>query len=181
MDLAALRSLLGLPDDADEAAILKAIADTKRQAGQVAALTEQLTTAKLAAEAAATPDPKAWVPVAVHQEALAALRTRSATADATELAALIEGGLKAGQIPGQATADWLRAQGPAAVRAYLEGAPAIAALKTTQTGGHTPAGADGAKPKDLAKEELAVCTQMGLDPAAYLATRTVLFPTEARV
>jgi phage I-like protein len=180
MDLAALRSLLGLPDDADEAAILKAIADTKSQAGQVAALTEQLTTAKLAAEAAATPDPKAWVPVAVHQEALAALRTRSATADATELAALIEGGLKAGQIPGQATADWLRRQGPAAVRAYLEGAPAIAALKTTQTGGHTPAGADGAKPKDLAEEELAVCTQMGLDPAAYLATRTVLFPSEAR-
>ena len=81
----------------------------------------------------------------------------------------------------QATAEWLRAQGHAAVRAYLEGAPVLAALKTTQTGGHTPAGADGAKPKAMSEEEVAVCKQMGLEPDAYLATRTVLFPTEARV
>jgi phage I-like protein len=67
------------------------------------------------------------------------------------------------------------------VRAYLEGAPAIAALKTAQTGGHTPAGAGGDKAKAMTDEEVAVCKQMGLEPDAYLATRTVLFPTEARV
>lgn len=172
MDLAALRSLLGLPDDADEAAILKAITDLKSQANEAASLTEQVASLKQAA----TPDPQAWVPAAVHAEAIAALKAATLTADAGALDALIEQGMATGQIPGQATADWLRGLGLDAAREYLKDAPGIAALKGTQTQGHAPAGAAGDANPKLADEELAVCKQMGLDPAAYLKTRTDLFP-----
>jgi phage I-like protein len=172
MDLAAVRSLLGLPDDADEAAILQAITELKGEADEVASLTEQIAALKQTA----TPDPKEWVPAAVHAEAIAALKAATATADAGALDTLIEQGMAAGKIPGQSTAEWLRGQGMAAAREYLKDAPGIAALKSTQTQGQAPAGAAGDSHPKLAAEELAVCKQMGIDHAAYLNTRTELFP-----
>ncbi len=172
MPLAALRSLLALADDADEAAVTEAVTALKTKAGEVAALTEQLA----ALRAGSAPDPAQWVPVAVHHEALAALRGLQSQSASGELAALIERGLAQGQIPGAATAEWLRAQGLAATRAYLDGAPAIAALiRGTQTGGRSP-DADPQTP-ELADEELAVLAQMGVDREAYLKTRATLFPT----
>lgn len=137
MDLAALRSLLGLPDDADLAAIQQAVTALKTQADQVAPLTEQV--AALKAAPPATPDPAAFVPLAVHQEALAALKRVGAETLDAELNSLIETGLAEGKIPGQATAEWLRGQGLAACRQYLADAPALAALKGTQTTGAPPA------------------------------------------
>ena len=175
MDLAALRALLALPEDADVAAIEQAITSLKAQAEQVAPLTEQVTALTAATGA---PDPAQWVPMAVHQETLAALRANAERGAEAELSRLIDEGLAQGKIPGQATAEWLRGQGIAACRAYLEGAPAVAALTRTQTGGRGP---DPAQPPLLSEAELAVCAQMQLDQATFIQTRSTLFPNSESV
>lgn len=157
MDLAALRALLGLAEDADAAAIEQAIAKLKADAEQLAPLTEQVASLT----AAATPDPALWVPMAVHQEAIAALRASAQAGSEAELSALIEQGLAQGKIPGQATAAWLRDQGLGAARAYLEGAPAIAALTRTQTQGRS--GEPPAAP-ELSAEARAIAAAFGHTP-----------------
>lgn len=169
MDLHALRNALALPNDADEAAIIQAATDARTRA-------EQAQTDLAALTAQRAPDPAAWVPMAVHQEAIAALRTERTAGRAAEIDRLLDAGLADGRIPGQATADWLRGLGVDACREYLADAPAVVALTgATQTGGRAPAGVVPAAPM-LADEELAVCTQMGLSAETYLATKGRLFP-----
>ena len=143
-DASALRLALGAKDDA-------------KPAEAVAALKAGVTPAQ--------PDMTQYVPKAVfeeQQQTIAALRTGSHD---TELKGLIEDGLKDGRIPGQATADWLQGQGLAACKAYLEGAPAIAALRgSSQTQGKPPA---DEKPDALSETELAVCRASGISPEDY--------------
>ena len=120
-----------------------------------------------ASSAAAPADMSQYVPVEVYQEAtqqLAALKSGSETA---ELDALIKEGLDDGRIPGQKTADWLRTKGIAACKAHLEGAPSIAALKSTQTQGKPPEGAEVKGDGKLTETELAVCKSMGISPEKY--------------
>lgn len=130
VDLVALRKALALPDDADEAAILAAIADLMARAEGMEAEAATLKTQVATLTAAA--DPTQWVPLAVHQEAIAALRALSAQTTAGELDRLIQEGLSAGKIPGQATADWLRAQGLDGAKRWLADAPVLVALTKTQ-------------------------------------------------
>ncbi|WP_342596320.1 phage protease [Salinicola lusitanus] len=143
-DASALRLALGAKDDA-------------KPADAVAALKAGVTPAQ--------PDMTQYVPKAVFEEqqtALAALRTGSNDA---ELKALIEEGVKDGRIPGQATADWLQGQGLAACKAYLDGAPPIAALRgNSQTQGKPPA---DDKSDALSETELAVCRASGISPEEY--------------
>ncbi len=145
-DADAFRTALGAKDDAkpDEA---------------VAALK--------ASSAGAPADMSQFVPMAVYQETtqqLAALKENSNTA---ELEALITEGLNDGRIAGKATADWLRTQGIAACKAHVAGAPSIAALKTTQTQGKPPEGAEVKGDDKLTETELAVCKGMGISPEAF--------------
>lgn len=143
-NLAALRQALDVDDQGDPTA---AVAALKTQAGN------------------ATPDMTKYVPRAVFEEAqgqIAALKEAGAD---SEMDRLIEEGLADGRIAGQATADWLRTQGLAALKAHLEDAPGIAALKATQTQGKKPDADD--KPGELTKEELAVCKAMGIKPEDY--------------
>ncbi|OLO06885.1 hypothetical protein BTW08_15370 [Salinicola sp. MH3R3-1] len=143
-DATALRQALGAEADA-------------KPAEAVAALKAGVTPSQ--------PDMTQYVPKAVFDEqqtALAALRTGS---NDTELKGLIEDGLKDGRIPGQATADWLKGQGLAACKAYLDGAPAIAALRgASQTQGKPP---KDEKPDALSETELAVCRASGISPEDY--------------
>lgn len=146
-DAEAFRTALGAKDDA-------------KPAEAVAALK--------ASSATAAPDMTDYVPMAVYQETnqqLAALKTGSQSA---ELDTLIKDGLSDGRIPGKATADWLRKQGLAACKAHLDGAPSIAALKTTQTQGKPPESTI-AKDGELTEAELAVCKGMGLTAEQYSA------------
>ncbi|WIX34956.1 phage protease [Salinicola sp. JS01] len=143
-DATALRQALGAKDDAKPAEV-------------VAALKAGVTPAQ--------PDMTQYVPKAVfdeQQQTIAALRTGSNDA---ELKALIEEGVKDGRIPGQATADWLKGQGLAACKAYLDGAPPIAALRgSSQTQGKPP-GDD--KPNAPSEIELAICRNAGITVEEY--------------
>lgn len=185
LDLVKLRQALGLAAEATADAILTQAAALSAAAGQVPDLEAKLSAlsadkaaldtqvAALSAQPGATPDPSQYVPKAVYDEAVATLRTLAVTTDAAELERLLQQGLTSGQIVGQAQAEWLKGQGIAALRAYLDGAPAVAALTRTQTQGQ-----DRGQPTDpaLSAEEAAVLSQMGLDRAAYLQTRATLFP-----
>lgn len=160
VDREQLIKLLGLPSEATDEQITAAINGLKK----IAADSEQAVAAAKAS--AAKPDMSQFVPLAVFQEQgtqLAALRAGSSTA---ELEKLIEDGLKDGRIPGQATADWLKPQGLAACKAYLEGATPIAALRGSQTDGRKPPEVDK-KDDALNESELAVCKAMGMDPVEY--------------
>jgi phage I-like protein len=168
MDLTDLRQRLGLADDADDAAILAAV-DALKFARDTA---QALATERDEQLAAATRDS---VPRAVHDEAIAALRTQHRDHSAAELTRLIDVALEDGRIPGQATAEWLRGRGLDACRAYLADAQSISALTGTQTQGRD---LDGQRKPRLADTELAVCTQMGLSPEQYLEQRAALFPQE---
>ncbi len=106
--------------------------------------------------------------MAVYQETTQQLAALKANSNTAELDALITEGLADGRIPGKATADWLRTQGLAACKAHLEGAPSIAALKTTQTQGKPLEGKETGEGK-LNETELAVCKAMGLTPEQYRA------------
>lgn len=147
-DAEAFRTALGAKDDA-------------KPAEAVAALK--------ASSAAAPVDMTQFVPVAVYQETTQQLAALKANSNTAELDALITEGLADGRIPGKATADWLRTQGLAACKAHLEGAPSIAALKTTQTQGKHPEGKETKGDGKLNETELAVCKAMGLTPEQYRA------------
>ncbi|GEK71591.1 MULTISPECIES: phage protease [Halomonas] len=148
-----VRKALSLKDDdtpAEAVAALKAKADAKPAAG-------------------AEPDPAKFVPKAVYDEAVAALSAARVGED-QEMERLIDEGMKDGRIAGKATADWLKAQGLAALKAHLEDAPSIAALKgSTQTAGKAPQGdGEGGKgPHGLSDEELAVCKATDISPEDY--------------
>lgn len=176
--LKALLALLNLPDDATEEQILAKLneytAKAKQDADQVAALTGEVKEKEKEVVAlksnAGNPDPAKWVPVA----ALTALQGQVAALEkdgrAREVGELVTAALSSGQLL-PALKDWatdLGMKDPAQLKAYLENAPAIAALSGTQTGGRKPNGDSS----QLSEAEMAVCTRMGLDPAKFKAART---------
>lgn len=180
VDREKLIAQLGLATDATDEQIDGAIAVLKASAADAKALREALgakddakpeeaVAALKASSAAAAPDMSQYVPVAVYQETTQQLAALKANSNTAELDALIKEGLEDGRIPGQATADWLRVQGIAACKAHLEGAPSIAALKTTQTQGKPPEGKNTKGDGKLNETELAVCKTMNLTPEQYRA------------
>lgn len=145
----AARAALALPADANAAAVVAACSSLRT---------------------AATPDATQFVPIALLNEArgqVAALtaQLQTGTVDQQIEAALADGRLTAGPLEAYAR-DIGKSQGVAALSAFVSALPPIAALQSPQTKGKPPAGlAAGAA--ELSKEELAVCTQMGLTPDQY--------------
>lgn len=131
-------------------------------AASVAALTAQ----------AANPDPTKWVPVAVMQQSVAEALASNNMAALTqqECTGLITAALSDGRLfPAQkAWAESLAKSSPDSLKTYLDKAPKIAALTTSQTLGQPPA---GAKPKpEIGNDndsvvDVAICNMMGVDPA----------------
>ena len=168
----AIRKALGLPDDADEATVVAAIAALKTKADatdasiatlkqrndEIAALKSDTTTGK--------PDPAQYAPLSVVtalQADLAALKTDQT---AGEVAALVQAGLDDGRLH-SGMKKWASDLGKhdiAALKTYLDKAQPIAALTTSQTGGESPA-SDGKTA--LNASELAVCKAMGLKEDDY--------------
>lgn len=175
-----LLAALGLPDTTTEADALKGVAALKARADQVQAVRKALeaeeganlpeVVAALKSKAVAKPDLSGYVPKAMYDETREQLAALKANSDSAEIDRLIEAGLADGRIAGQATADYLREQGIAALKAHLNDAPSVAALKGTQTNGKQPEGEDG-KGDKLTAEELAVCKTMGLTPEQFRAAR----------
>ena len=171
---------LGLAAEATDEQIDGAIAVLKASAADAKALREALgakddakpaeAVAALKASSATAPaDMSQYVPMDVYQETTQQLAALKAGSETAELDALIKEGLEDGRIPGQKTADWLRKSGLAACKAHLAEAPSIAALKTTQTQGKPPEGAETKGDDQLTAAELAVCKAAGLTPEQYRA------------
>lgn len=171
---------LGLPDDAtEEQALVKFnehTAKARQDADQVAALTAQVRTkdqemVALKSSAASTgiPDPAKYVPIAAisdMQAQIVALTQDNRAREVNDLVAVALSSKKL--IPSmQGWATELGMKDLDQLKAYLENAPAIAALSGSQTGGRAPDG-DGSQ---LSDTEMAVCTSMGLDPAKFKASR----------
>ncbi|MBN3068159.1 phage protease [Pectobacterium brasiliense] len=131
-------------------------------AASVAALTAQV----------ANPDPAQWVSVDVMQqsvtEALATANNNTAALAQQQCAELITVALSDGRLlPAQKSwAESLAKSSPDSLKTFLDNAPKIAALTTTQTGGKPPA---GLKPKtetdsDDDVVDVALCNMMGVEP-----------------
>jgi len=170
---------LGLNDHTEAGATagltaLKALADSAQAKDtEIAALnTKVATIAGKDAEIAALKssgghvDPAMYVPIeamAAVQQQVAALSAQVQGRDVDELVA---GALSTGKLlPAQESwAKELGAKDIASLRAFLDKAQPIAALKGMQTEGKTPSG----QPRtELSEGELAVCRSMGIDPEAY--------------
>lgn len=183
VNLQALIKLLGLAQSATEKDVETALAALKAQGEELAALRTELDVAddgdpkeavaalKTQAESraeGATPDLSAYVPRAVFDEAQAQLAVLKVNGEGAEVERLVESGLQDGRIAGKATADWLRGQGLAVLKAHLEDAPAVAALRQTQTNGKPRKSDEDA---ELSAEELAVCKAMGIKPDDFKKTK----------
>lgn len=141
-----LLKALGLADTATEAEALTALAALKAKSDEGATRLATLT-AEVATLKAAAPDPAKYVPV----DAVAALTAEVAALKAAqakgELDSLVEAGLSDGRL-NAALEPWARTLTPVALKAYLDKATPIAALKGTQTGGKKPDDVDTSLPAD---------------------------------
>ena len=186
--LKALLASLGLPETTTEDAAVAALTALgplqNLQARAVAACTalnlpadataDAVTaacTSLRGAPAVTSPDPAQFVPVGVLtdvQAQLAAL-TAQVQADKTEVA--IAQAKEAGRLitaEQEAHArNTAKTGGIAALTAFLNVLPPVAALTGTQTGGKPPALATG--DAQLSAQEMAVCTALGLTPDQYKA------------
>lgn len=159
--LAALLTLLKLPEDATEA---QATAELK-------ALLEDVTSkeTKIVALTATQFDAVKYVPIAVVDEMRNQIAALTASDRGREVDTLVKSALEDGRLL-PAMEPWARDLGKSdfvALKAYVEAAQPIAALVGTQTRGKVPAGADG---QGLSESDLAVYTQLGIDPEAYNKT-----------
>lgn len=170
--------LLGLGKDAKpeeiDAAVAKLHQEKTEADAQVATLTAEVATQKTAVATLQT-QVSAGGDAAADKAAIAALTAQVATLTQTQnarevndlvIAALSDGRL----LP--STEQWARDLGAkdlAALQAFLDAQPKIAALTGTQTGGAAPNLPEGAE--GLTPEDLAVCSQMGFDPVEFAKTK----------
>lgn len=181
--LKALLAKLGLPETTSEADAMTAVTALKAKADQIdakdaeivglKAKAEQLTAkdAEIAALKAnnagsGNPDPAKFVPIeamTAMQNEIAALSAKFQTGEVNDVVtvALKEGRL----LPAQES--WARELGNkdlASLKAFVASAPAIAALKQTQTQGKAPVTDPNA---DLSDEQVAICKSLGLSKEDY--------------
>lgn len=155
-DLAALRKELGLKDDAGAEEISTAVAALKASN----------------ATATGSPDPAKYVEVGVVEQLRSEIAVLSASNLGREIDDLVKPALEDGRLFA-AQEKWARDLGKkdiAALKAYLDSAQPIAALRGSQTGGQPPAG--GKDENGLTADELAVCKATGVDPKDFAAAKT---------
>jgi len=157
-----LLAAIGLADNAAEADALAAVAALKAKAESADGMTTQIAALK-----AQNPDPAKFVAVETMQQLQTQVAALSARLNEGEVGQAVEDALAVGKLlPAQK--EWATELGKsnlAALKAYVEQTPAIAALGGTQTGNEDPAGKK--KPGELADSELAVCKAMGLSTEEY--------------
>jgi len=149
-EVAALCAAVGVPAGSPMTAVLTAVGALQTRA------------------AGASPDLSQYVPLATFEQVkndLAALNKKLTNGEVDQL---VKDGLATGKLlPAQE--KWARDLGStdlAALTSYLDVAQPIPALAGTQTGGKKPKDG-GEAASQLTTDQLAICTNMGLDPAAY--------------
>lgn len=141
-----LLAAVGLKDDATEETALTAVAALKANADEVEVVRQELTAAEGEVSAlkakGATPDSATLSAMKTLQDEVSALRSAAAT---RELDEVVTTALKAGRLlPAQE--KWARDLGTkdlAALKGYLDTAPAVQALAGQQSGGRSAAPAGG--------------------------------------
>jgi phage I-like protein len=134
------------------------------------------TTLKAKADGAGgNPDPSQYVSVATFEALKSDFAALTAKLQGSDVEQLVQGGLKDGRLlPAQA--DWARDLGKkdvAALTAYLEKTPSIAALTSTQTRGAPPPDAS-TNAHGLTPDELAVCTNTGVAPEEFAKAKKAI-------
>lgn len=138
-----LLGALGLAETTAESDAIAAVTALKARADAIPGLETQIAALK-----AQTPDPAQYVPVA----AMAALQTEVAALRASESSRVIDEIVRPALTDGRllpAQEKWARELGNsnlAALKAYLDTAQPIAALRGTQTGGNGPGAEDTSQP-----------------------------------
>jgi phage I-like protein len=179
--LKALRAALGLKDDADQVAVMTAIAALKKGASLVAiakaaGLADDADATAIAAAvgelgkkaAAAEPDPAKFVPMATFTDLQTSFNKLRADISEEKATAAVDAAVKAGKLQ-PAQRDWALGyakKDPEAFAAFVDKQPVIVAA-----GGKGPTGQPPAAGAALTADELAVCKAMGLDPEAFKKTR----------
>lgn len=160
--------MLGLEEDATPEQIRAAIQALMDKAGEADKAKTEMAAMRGQID---NPDPAKYVPVSALtslQTQMAALSTEIRTGEVDQL---IKDGLEDGRLM-KGMEDWARDLGKkdvAALRGYLDKAPAIAALRTQQTNGKNPPEGD----QHLSEEELAVCRHMNQTPEEFLKAKGV--------
>lgn len=166
--LEALLKALGLNGDANEdqalAAMTSHFTKAKTDAEQVVALSAQVV-------AVGTPDPAKYVPVSVLTELQGHVAALTSQVAGREVDEVVRAALSAGKLL-PSLESWARDLGKkdlAALKTYVEAAPKIAALTSTQTGGRAPVGDQTTVATDATL--LAVCKMFGNTTADVLKTQ----------
>ncbi|MER2539358.1 MAG: phage protease [Azonexus sp.] len=143
------------------------LSETATEAEALAALGAK--TAPITALQAQKPDPAKYIDIESFSSVQAELAALKATQRTAEVAALMAEGQADGRILPQIE-TWARELGEkdiASLKAFLAGAPRVAALQGTQTGGQVQ-GTTAAI--GLTESQLAICRATGVDPVQFAAT-----------
>lgn len=169
-----LLAALGLSETTPEADVLAALDALKKSAADASAKTSEVAalTAKVATMTQAAPDPAKFVSVEVMTNLQTQVAALTAQVGGAQVDKVVAEAVDAGKLlPAQV--DWAKDLGKtnlAALTAFIEKTPAIAALTGTQTAGAAPAGGSGVAA--LTAVELSVCKATGISPEDYLKTKT---------
>lgn len=183
-----LRKLLGLDEDADEAALSKAVEALKSERDTHAETVESLKADVEALKAqvekggtgadkdGADPDPAKFVPVGTVKELQDEIQALRKRVNGGEVDQLVSEAMEDGRLL-PAMEDWARKLGESNIEAlkhYIESAQPIAALGGTQTGGKNRDG----DAKSLSDEDRIVCRQLGISEAEFLKQKAGDQPAE---
>lgn len=164
-----LLAALGLAETATDAEVMAAVDAMKKKAGEADAQASQV--AALTAKVNGKPDPEKFVSVEVMAQLQTQVAALTAAAGASQVDKIVTDAVEAGKLlPAQV--DWAKDLGKsnlAALTAFVEKTPVIAALGGTQTGGAAPAG--GAGVAALTAAEQAVCKATGVSHEDFLKTK----------
>lgn len=153
---------LGLATGTSEETALTAVAALKAKADQAGTLQTEVAALKasVATAAGAQPDPAKFVPVETMQQLQAQVAALTARVTQGEVAEVVEAAIGDGKLlPAQKQwAEELGKSNLAALKAYVETAPQVAALKGMQSSGKQPGNAAG----QSSDEDLAVMKALGL-------------------
>lgn len=179
MDFKAIAAALGLPEDADEATIVAAIAARNANDTAIAAALGAEEGADLVAAATSLgeaansePDPTQFVPVAAVEELtaqVASLSAQVAEHQDGEIVAAVDAAISAGKLPPalKAWAVGMAKSDRAKFDAYVDAAPVLVATTTTTTTTKQLVGTGDV----LTDDEKLVCAQMGLSEEGFIAAR----------
>lgn len=157
-----LRVSLGLPADADDAAITAALTQTLGAHTNFAALTAAVAERdnRIAALSASQYDPAKFVPLSTVVDANNQIAALTQQLENQERTGLMTAALSDGRILPYMEA-WAKSLSLTALKSYLDTAKPLASLSQTQTDGAAPTGGPGV---ELDETMLAVCSMFGNDP-----------------